>query len=124
MVALEDRVGAFVPGARAESSASAGGPLSRLTFAAKDVFDVQGAVTTCGNPDWARTHAPAANTAPVVLTLLQAGASLVGKTKTVELAYGLTGENVWHGTPQNSRAPDRFPGGSSCGSAAAVAAEL
>jgi amidase len=40
----------------------------------------------------------------------------------VELAYGLTGENVWHGTPLNPAAPGRFPGGSSCGSAAAVAA--
>jgi amidase len=42
----------------------------------------------------------------------------------VELAYGLTGENVWHGTPLNPAAPGRFPGGSSCGSAAAVAAGL
>ena len=63
-------------------------------------------------------------TAPVVSALLQAGAELVGKTKTMELAYGLTGENVWQGTPLNPRAPDRFPGGSSCGSAAAVAARL
>jgi amidase len=60
----------------------------------------------------------------VVTSLLQAGARLVGKTKTMELAYGLTGENVWQGTPVNPRAPDRFPGGSSCGSAAAVAASL
>ena len=60
----------------------------------------------------------------MVTALLQAGARLVGKTKTVELAYGLTGENVWQGTPLNPRAPDRFPGGSSCGSAAAVAAGL
>ena len=51
-------------------------------------------------------------------------AELVGKTKTQELAYGLTGENVWQGTPRNPRVPDRFPGGSSCGSAAAVAARL
>ena len=69
-------------------------------------------------------HAAASATAPVVTALLQAGARLVGKTKTVELAYGLTGENVWQGTPVNPRAPDRFPGGSSCGSAAAVAAGL
>ncbi len=56
--------------------------------------------------------------------LLEAGAELVGKTKTVELAFGLTGENVWHGTPRNPAAPDRFPGGSSSGSAAAVAGSL
>src|ERR1700727_3428101 len=95
-----------------------------MTFAGKDFFDVAGTVTTYGNPDWASTHAPAIATAPVVTSLLHAGASLVGKTKTMELAYGLTGENIWQGTPLNPRAPDRFPGGSSCGSAAAVAAGL
>ncbi|PWS35530.1 amidase [Falsiroseomonas bella] len=121
---IEDRVGAFVPGPRVELAGAAEGPLAGLDFAVKDLFDVAGAPTTYGNPDWARTHPPAAATAPIVQSLLQAGASLRGKTKTVELAYGLTGENVWHGTPTNPAAPDRFPGGSSCGSAAAVAAGL
>ncbi|MCW3476828.1 amidase [Limobrevibacterium gyesilva] len=120
----EDRVGAFVPGPRATMAATGTGPLDGLTLAVKDLFDVAGALTTFGNPDWARTHPPAPATAPVVAALLEAGARLVGKTKTVELAYGLTGENIWHGTPLNPRAPDRFPGGSSCGSAAAVAAGL
>ncbi len=60
----------------------------------------------------------------MVATLLRAGARLVGKTITVELAFGLTGENLWHGTPRNPRAPARFPGGSSAGSAAAVAGGL
>jgi amidase len=124
MITMEDRVGAFVPGTRAECVPLAEGPLSGLTFAVKDLFDVGGVPTTYGNPDWARTHPVPGGTAPVILTLLQAGAWLLGKTKTVELAYGLTGENVWHGTPRNPRAPDRFPGGSSCGSAAAVAAGL
>ncbi len=119
-----DPVGAFMPGPRFAHAPLASGRLSGLTFAVKDLFDVAGAVTTYGNPDWARTHPPASATAPVVLSLLQAGAQMVGKTKTVELAYGLTGENVWYGTPINPAAPDRFPGGSSCGSAAAVAAEL
>jgi amidase len=100
------------------------GPLGGLDFAAKDLFDLAGEVTGFGNPDWARSHAPAAATAPVVVALLNAGARLVGKTKTVELAFGMTGENVWYGTPLNPRARDRFPGGSSCGSAAAVAAGL
>ncbi len=122
--AFEDRVGAFMPGPRVELSGAAGGPLAGLDFAVKDLFDVADAVTSYGNPDWARTHAPAAATAPVVLSLVQAGANLRGKTKTVELAYGLTGENVWYGTPTNPAAPDRFPGGSSCGSAAAVGAGL
>jgi amidase len=121
---IDDRVGAFVPGPAVELAGAAAGPLVGLDFAVKDLFDVAGAVTGYGNPDWARTHPPAAATAPAVLSLLQAGATLRGKTKTVELAYGLTGENVWYGTPTNPAAPDRFPGGSSCGSAAAVAAGL
>jgi amidase len=100
------------------------GRLSGLTFAVKDLFDIAGSLTTYGNPDWASTHGMATATAPVVSALLQAGGELVGKTKTQELAYGLTGENVWQGTPLNPRVPDRFPGGSSCGSAAAVAAQL
>ena len=119
-----DSVGAFMPGPRVELPGQPGGPLDGLGFAVKDLFDVAGQVTTYGNPDWGRSHGVAAATAPVVTALLQAGASLQGKTKTVELAYGLTGENVWHGTPLNPAAPDRFPGGSSCGSAAAVAAGL
>ncbi|MDN3564010.1 amidase [Paeniroseomonas aquatica] len=121
---LNDTAGAFVPGCRAAVAGAAGGPLAGLGFAVKDLFDVAGHPTTYGNPDWARTNPPAAATAPVVRSLLEAGASLCGKTKTVELAYGLTGENVWYGTPLNPAAPDRFPGGSSCGSAAAVAAGL
>lgn len=121
---IEDRVGAFVPGPRVEIAGAAEGPLAGLDFAAKDLFDVAGWPTTYGNPDWARTHPPAVATAPAVAALLEAGARLRGKTRTVELAFGLTGENVWHGTPTNPAAPDRFPGGSSCGSAAAVAAGL
>jgi amidase len=124
MMAIEDNVGAFVPGPRAERAPLGTGRLSGLTYAVKDLFDLAGVTTTYGSPDWAATHAPAIATAPVVLALLQAGARLAGKTKTQELAYGLTGENVWHGTPTNPAAPDRFPGGSSCGSAAAVAASL
>ncbi|NOG69568.1 amidase [Roseicella sp. DB1501] len=119
-----DGVGAFVPGPRAEIAGAAEGPLVGHDFAVKDLYDVAGWPTGYGNPDWERTHPVAAATAPAVAMLLQAGASLRGKTRTVELAYGLTGENVWHGTPRNPRAPDRFPGGSSCGSAAAVAAGL
>jgi len=124
MAVLEDSVGAFVPGPRLQRAPLGSGRLSGLSFAAKDLFDVAGSVTTYGNPDWASTHPVASATAPVVTALLQAGARLTGKTKTVELAYSLTGENVWQGTPLNPRAPDRFPGGSSCGSAAAVAAGL
>ncbi len=119
----EDPVSAFIPGPRARSAGGAG-PLAGVRLAVKDLFDVAGYPTTYGHPDWARTHPLATGTAPVVAALLEAGAELVGKTKTVELAFGLTGENVWHGTPLNPAAPDRFPGGSSCGSAAAVAGGL
>lgn len=120
----EDTAGAFVPGPRATVAGSGQGPLAGLSFAIKDLYDLAGWPTTYGNPDWARTHPVPGTTAVAVTALLQAGADLRGKTKTVELAYGLTGENVWHGTPTNPAAPDRFPGGSSCGSAAATAAGL
>lgn len=121
---IQDDVKAFMPGERVTQAPTGSGVLDGMRFAVKDLFDVAGSITTYGNPDWARTHPLAAATAPAIMALLEAGGHLVGKTKTVELAYGLTGENVWHGTPLNPAAPDRFPGGSSCGSAAAVAAGL
>ena len=119
-----ERNGPFIPGPQQVIAGAVDGPLAGLRFAAKDLYDLAGQVTSYGNPDWARSHGVAATTAPVISALLEAGATLLGKTKTVELAFGLTGENVWHGTPVNPKAPDRFPGGSSCGSAAAVAAGL
>ncbi len=122
--AQDDPVGAFVPGERITLAGAASGPLAGLTVAAKDVFDIAGYVTGYGNPDWARTHPPALVTAPAVTMLCEAGADLVGRTKTVELAAGLTGENLWYGTPKNPACPDRYPGGSSCGSAAGCAAGL
>ena len=121
---IVDQVGAFVPGARGLRAPLGSGALDGLSFGVKDLFDVAGEVTSFGNPDWARTHGVAVGTSPLVTALLSAGARLVGKTKTVELAYGLTGENIWHGTPVNPAAPARFPGGSSCGSAAGTAAGL
>ncbi len=57
-------------------------------------------------------------------TLLDAGATLIGKTITDEVSLGILGENAFDGTPLNTKAPDRVPGGSSSGSAAAVAACL
>ena len=100
------------------------GPLAGLTFAAKDIFDVAGHVTGCGNPHWKATHQPAAAHARVVGQLVEAGAEMVGKTITDELTRGIFGENVHYGTPVNPRAPERVPGGSSSGSAAAVAGGL
>ena len=104
--------------------ATGNGVLDGLRFAVKDVFDIAGSVTGCGNPDWLRTHAPATHTASVVSALQAAGATMVGKTLTDELAYSLNGENWHYGTPANPRAPQRIPGGSSSGSAAAVALNL
>ncbi|KAK1318319.1 Amidase 1 [Acorus calamus] len=99
-------------------------PLSGLTFAVKDIFDVEGYVTGFGNLDWARTHSAAASTASVVSDILSSGASSVGKTVMDEMAYSINGENWHYGTPTNPCAPDRVPGGSSSGSAVAVAAGL
>ncbi|CAO2185168.1 unnamed protein product [Urochloa humidicola] len=99
-------------------------PLHGLTFAIKDIFDISGRVTGFGNPDWARTHGPAAATSPVVLATLAAAATSVGKTVMDEMAYSINGENAHYGTPTNPCAPDRVPGGSSSGSAVAVAAKL
>jgi amidase len=100
------------------------GPLRGLTFAVKDVFDIAGHRTGNGNPIWLETHPPATRTASSVERLLAAGARMVGKTHTDEMAYSLNGENIHYGTPTNPRAPGRIPGGSSSGSAVAVAGEL
>ncbi|KAB2630152.1 amidase 1-like [Pyrus ussuriensis x Pyrus communis] len=96
-------------------------PLSGLTFAVKDIFDVAGRVTGFGNPDWARTHPAAESTAPAVSAILNGGATSIGITVMDEMAYCINGENKHYGTPRNPCAPDRVPGGSSSGSAVAVA---
>ena len=118
----EADVGAFVPGARARIAGAPTGPLAGLTFAAKDLFDVAGWPTGGGNPDWASYYPVPSKHGFAVQTLLDAGASLIGKTITDEVSLGILGENAFDGTPVNTAAPDRVPGGSSSGSAAAVAA--
>ncbi len=110
-----------MPGERVELEPTSRGSLDGLTFAAKDVFDVAGHRTGFGSPTWLETHSPATRTAPAVERLLGAGGRLVGKTISDELTYSLTGENVHYGTPLNPGCPDRVPGGSSSGSASAVA---
>lgn len=100
------------------------GPLARLTLAVKDIFDVAGYRTGCGNPDKFAEARPASRTAPAVQALLDAGARFVGKTQTDELAFSLMGLNAHFPSPVNAAAPDRVTGGSSSGSAAAVAAGL
>ncbi len=103
---------------------SRAGPLSGLTYVVKENIDVEGRVSTNGHPDFAASHAPASANAPAVTTLLAAGARLVGKSQMDEMAYSLLGANAHYGTPLNPRALDRHPGGSSSGSAVAVAAGL
>jgi amidase len=103
---------------------AAQGPLAGLTFAAKDLFEVAGTRSGWGNPDRLEEAPVSAATASALLPALAAGATLVGKTQTDELASGMFGENPHYGVPINPRAPDRVPGGSSSGSAAAVAAGL
>ena len=120
----DDPLGAFCRDHHAALAGAGSGPLAGLTFAAKDVFHVAGHRTGFGHPDWLRTHPPAVETAAVVQRLLDAGATMVGRTLTDELAYSLSGENPHYGTPVNPRAPDRIPGGSSNGSASAVAGGL
>lgn len=97
------------------------GPLTGSTVAVKDLYDVAGHRVGAGNPTWLASAEPAAAHAPVVAALLAAGASVRGITQTDELAYSLYGVNDHYGTPPNPAAPGRVPGGSSSGSAAAVA---
>lgn len=100
------------------------GPLAGLRLAVKDIYDVAGYRTGCGNPQKHREASPASATAPAVQAVLDSGARFVGKTQTDELAFSLMGLNAHFPSPVNPAAPDRVTGGSSSGSAAAVAGGL
>ena len=112
---MKDTLGAFCPDGIMQLEGAPEGPLAGVTFAAKDLFDVAGHRTGAGNPDFLAKAHPAKSHAFAVKAMLDAGATLVGKTITDELAFGLAGENFHYGTPLNSAAPDRIPGGSSSG---------
>ncbi|XP_057520626.1 outer envelope protein 64, chloroplastic [Amaranthus tricolor] len=99
-------------------------PLTDLTFAVSDLFDIEGYVTGFGNPDWAKTHEASLRTASVVLSLVDGGAKCIGKTTIDEMAYSVSGESKHYGTPTNPGAPDRVPAGSCSGAAVSVAAKL
>jgi len=114
----------FVPGPPLRITGAPVGPLAGMTFAAKDLFDVAGHPTGGGNPDWVRQHPIPTRHAWAVQRLLDAGATLIGKTITDEVSLGILGENQFDGTPLNPKAPGRVPGGSSSGSASAVAQGL
>lgn len=121
---MSDPLNVFSPEGQFEIAGAGTGPLAGLRFLAKDLYDVAGHKTGAGNPVWRETHEPATVHAAAVRQLLDAGARLVGKTITDEMAYSLNGRNIHYGTPTNSAAPDRLPGGSSSGSAAAIAGNL
>lgn len=122
--APNDPLGAFCRVNHAAIKGSGKGLLRGLTFAVKDCFHIAGVATGFGQPAWLDTHPVPQSTAVAVTRLLAEGADLIAKSHCDELCYSLTGENVHFGTSVNVNAPGRIPGGSSNGSAAAVAGGL
>jgi len=90
-------------------------------LAVKDCIDVEGLPTTVGCQAIAEQAKPAASDAAVVAAARRSGARIVGKTNLAELCWSARGTNPWSGTPVNPLDPERLPGGSSSGSAVAVA---
>lgn len=115
---------AFLDRPKPDVAHAASGPLAGLTLAVKDIFDIAGDRTGNGNPQIYAHAKPATATMPAVQALFDAGAAFAGKTQTDELAFSLMGQNAHFPHPVNSAAPDRVTGGSSSGSAAAIAAGL
>ena len=121
---MQDTFGAFMDDTPVTIDGAPDGPLTGFRFAAKDVFDIAGYPTSNGQPTWPATHALPTEHAGAVQQLLDAGATLTGKTVCDEMCYSLAGDNAHYGAPINPAAPDRAVGGSSSGSAAAVAGNL
>lgn len=133
---LEPKLGAFVDVQAADArlaaeaadkairSGHAIGPLHGIPIALKDLVEIDGEVTTGGSAVWRNRRA--AQTATLARRLVAAGMIVIGKTHTVEFAYGGWGTNQHMGTPHNpwDATEARTPGGSSSGSAVAVAARL
>jgi aspartyl-tRNA(Asn)/glutamyl-tRNA(Gln) amidotransferase subunit A len=115
-----DPYNAFIT--RVEAREPAPGRLSGRTLAVKDLFDTAGVRTTYGSGLYA-DHLPVRN-AVAVQRLLDEGAVLVGKTHLPEFAWGVLGQNESYGTCRNPVHPGKTTGGSSSGSAAALAAGL
>ena len=124
MLLDHDPAHAFMPYPGVELPHATHAPLTGLTFAAKDLFDVAGYPTSGGNPHVLALSGIKTRTAPTVQRLLDAGARLVGKTITDELAFSMNGINAHFGAPRNGAAPERISGGSSSGSASAVSNDL
>jgi len=124
-VPSHDPAGALVPHTLKEPLPGRGaGPLAGLTFMVKDLFAIRGHKVGNGNPDFYEHATPADETAPVITRLLEAGASCTGINICDEFFYSVLGSNAHYGQPVNTSAPGHVTGGSSCGSAAAVAASM
>jgi len=124
MVSTRDPLNAFLDLPEIAVPNAESGPLAGLDLGVKDIFDVAGYPTGCGNPDRFEEAEPALATASAVQALLDSGARFAGKTQTEELAFSLMGVNAHFPSPVNSAAPERVCGGSSSGSAAAIAGGL
>src|SRR5258707_15009553 len=102
---------AFVPhDLTAPLSGAGAGPLAGLSAAIKDLYDVAGYRTGGGSPDWLDAQAAATSTAAAVVRILEAGATIIGKTICDEFFYGVSGANAHYGPPITPRAPDRLRG--------------
>jgi amidase len=113
---------AFVPhDLEAPVKGASSGPLAGLTAAVKDMYDIAGTKTGGGSPALLKHAKPATRNARAVQNLLDAGATIIGKTISEEFFFSMIGVNPHYGVPLNLRAPERVPGGSSSGSASATA---
>lgn len=114
---------ALAPAGWLELPPTGHGALDGVRVAVKDLFDVAGTVTAAGNPTLAE-RPPADHDADAVARIRNAGAEVVAKAATDELAMGMFGVNEHYGTPINPVTPERVPGGSSSGSACLVAGQV
>jgi amidase len=120
-----DPVNALVPHTLKQPIEGSGnGPLAGRSFMVKDLFAIAGHKVSAGNPDWYAAASPATETAPAIRRLLDAGATLTAITICDEFFYSVLGSNIHYGTPMNTKALRHVTGGSSCGSAASVAARM
>lgn len=110
--------------AAALAATDSGQPLGRVPYFAKDLFDTAGVPTAAGSTFLPQERASGTRDGALVAALARAGAVLAGKTHLHEFAYGITGENPHHGDCHRPGFPGRTTGGSSSGSAAAVAAGI
>jgi len=124
MTSTRDPLNAFLDYPETPVASAAAGPLRGLNFGVKDIYDVAGYPTGCGNPQKEAESPVAEKTMPAIQALLDAGAVFSGKTQTDELAFSMMGMNAHFPPPVNARARERVTGGSSSGSAAAVAGGL